>query len=118
MIPAGPERDLAILKTKGYIEVPAPDFWSCDSKIGLQRENDLICPVCMLTPWSTDITAAMILWAEMREAKQWPSLNVMGTGDVVLCYLAVTDDEDMIEYQAETEADAISGCYLKWKESQ
>ena len=61
--------------------------------------------------WSTDISAAMKLWDEMKESYK---VQLIADGPISI-YCLLTQS---IRYLGETEADAISGCYLKWKESE
>ena len=115
MTPAGPERNKRIAELRGEEIV-------CIHRSPTHRTgcvyND-ICERCFRfesdKPYSTDISAAMELWDEMKEwGKQSPDLlrlEFIPVIDACLCYIG------QIGCEGKDEADAISGCYLKWKES-
>jgi hypothetical protein len=67
-------------------------------------------------PYSTDIRYAMELWEEMKAANAILELCTTGgyknTGIACKVYIA----GKMFLYKAETEAEAIAGAYLKWRE--
>ncbi len=129
MIPAGPERDKVIAEMRGDKAGLCEDGglneyydgYICDcgykGEWGDYPEHDI--PV---KPYSTDIAYAMELWEEMKKV-----------GDVELdfkirqgnCYCRLgiggepSDDYDIeIVNIVETEADAISGAWLKWREGE
>jgi hypothetical protein len=143
MIPAGPERDKRIAELRGehwhedgviYCEVDGMKLlWGCaiacscgntgyiwhrGQKINdkgewdyaVNRINEPMQCESIIKPYSTDISAAMELWGEMREAgiKPW----LCNVDKIVLC---TTADKDSYR-EATTEADAISGAWLKWRE--
>lgn len=98
MKPTGPERDRKIAKIRG-------EHYQCTMTPHERKLKSI-------KPYSTNISAAMELWEEMK-----------GAGELYLSY----DEETrcichiwsggncIVEYWADTEADAISGAYLQWK---
>ncbi len=121
MIPVGPERDKAILIAMGYKEVDAPKYWHCDSESGLVKyqgtdNEDWICPRCMLRPYSTDISCAMKLWEEMKEKSH--EMYIIHRYGMVSCKVwSKNEPNPKFYFVGKTEADAISGAWLKWKEA-
>jgi hypothetical protein len=85
---------------------------------------DTTCDKCntpMAKPYSTDIRYAMELWGEMKAAGM--SLQLNSYGDIVRCVLykpyVTTKGNRLKELYADashTEAEAIAGAYLKWRE--
>jgi hypothetical protein len=71
-------------------------------------------------PYSTDIATAMELWEEMKGANLRPSLTVYTSDDgehKLACEARLIADKPITRWReiGETEADAISGAWLKWR---
>jgi len=104
------ERDREIAEIRGECE----HYWGT-------REYD--CTLCetykckcdqfagsIKKPYSTSIVHAMELWEEMKAEWGMPKLEVLH-GNRAEC----SAWHEGIIYEGETEADAISGAWLKWK---
>ncbi len=116
---AGVDREIAKLKGICAHEtletvVDSHDYYDCCkcSKRFLPFKN-------YVKPYSTDIATAMELWEEMKAAGVMLTLQYHKNSGIG-CRLSLTNEEaffdraSMSSY-AETEADAISGAWLKWK---
>ena len=94
--------------------------------VGFERDKQIAklrgdkCYPCFA--YSTNITSAMELWQEMRDAGAQPSLSVVQ--DFVACEAWINygqEDHDLIsnldndKSDKSTEAAAISECYFNWK---
>ena len=115
MIPAGPERDKVIAELRGECAhealakvVDSHDYYDCHkcSKMFLPYKN-------YIKPYSTGIATSMELWEEMKGAGATLTLECEETWVQVI---AVFGNHPTARGAAETEADAISGAWLKWKE--
>jgi hypothetical protein len=132
MKPAGPERDREIAEVRGFTvrEVNVRGkFQYCIPRgpAGYGRGY----PRCPVPKWSTDIAAAMELWEEMKNGrgdsiplkKRVISVRLEYNigyashpdGIIGVRIVMPGDESDVINYRGKTEADAISGAYLKWK---
>ena len=101
MIPAGPERDRAIaeLRHEQIAHEPIPGMY-----VEMHAK-----------PYSTDIATAMELWEEMKGAG-YVALTTLGSGFPIYCHLHEDSTGIIYDLEAKTEADAISGDWLQWKE--
>lgn len=139
MIPAGIERDKRIAELRGEcIHMPDQDSFNphsstatcflCAEEFDALMVYELHSEDVIFTnvnqKYSTDIAAAMELWNEIREAlrngsEMKPRLYLESGTIWVACEMwDVRPDKMRHKHLAETEADAISGCYLKWRESE
>ena len=125
MIKAGPERDKKIAELQGDKQ------GECDDRSYEEYFNGWICETCRQTgswnnlgehdipikPYSTSIVHAMELWEEMKGAGSL-ELETFDKSLIhsVRCTLELPE-EVYFYHEAETEADAISGAYLLWKET-
>jgi hypothetical protein len=127
MKPAGPERDREVAEVRGYkVREGETNYKGNKRKIKQMRIMTKEKPYLKsharwvpLAKYSTDIAAAMELWEEMKgagyvklEAPFTSSLH----GAVNCCFWP--KNKGMFNIYGKTEADAISGAYLKWKTSQ
>jgi hypothetical protein len=121
--PVGIERDKQIAEVRGdevFIEchhdlIPCDCIWE-PTRTECGMESPETCKdrqVYDPKPYSTDISCAMELWEEMKGAGLFIVLCNPEKGDI-LCSVQDTHGEEYY-HEGETEADAISGCFLKWK---
>lgn len=122
MKPAGRERDKEIAKLKGWSEeVIPPDYWHCDSKIALKREDgDLLCPDCCLTSWSTIRNDSWELWDELPYIKQFTMWET-NKGCVISIYKSLGNYSKrklFLHSDGKDFPDAVSQAWTKWMESK
>jgi hypothetical protein len=125
MKPAGADRDREIAEIRGDKPECIPEPWKSNEHAICSRA--ISCDVCTKKrdkPYSTDIAAAFELWEEMKAwARKQPHAydgeiaSIQAEMEGTLCILW-TELTTPIYYRAETEADAISGAWLKWKEGK
>jgi hypothetical protein len=127
MIPAGPERDRRIAELRGDkctqysmtpIEFgtsgPACRYNSIAFPDDCRREGESYCLGYEDKPYSTDITTAMELWDEMVKDGLYPVLRTIEIDHGEIGYRMCAGEV----YEGWSKADAISGCYLEWKEGR
>lgn len=123
MTPAGPERDKRIAELIGWREVKMLDgnAYGIPPYFGEDATQSV-----MVAPYSTDIATAMELWDEMRALVRKSSvgkiiLEMDTTGYLIYCKVFATSisvPTKCFEHKSQTEAGAISGAWLKWKEEK
>jgi hypothetical protein len=133
MIPAGEERDKRIAEIRGdtciaYSVVPIKIHTAGPAcmKKSIAFPDCHNCLMFLYPKYSTDINAAMELWEEMKSEIKGESLN--SKGELYLSFnnpdfmgpinCEIIDMGRILSSRGDTEADAISGVYLKWKVSQ
>lgn len=112
MKPAGIERDKQIAEMRGEVCAFYVKKVVCASACESPNE----CDHPLIKPYSTDISAAMELWEEMKAAVLFVVLCNPEKGDI-LCSVQDTHGEEYYA-EAETESDAISGAWIRWKEGE
>lgn len=127
-MPAGPERDLAITTAKGHVKQRGTwyDLYLPDRGIWVKnvRKKELEDPrTGWLIPYSTHIAAAMELWESMKYAHEETELTFLRSDEEWLMRLFTTEEDIVLDncsfvHRAPTFADAISGVWLKCKESE
>jgi hypothetical protein len=118
MKPAGADRDREIAEMRGDKPECIPEPWKSNEHAICSRA--ISCDVCTKKrdkPYSTDIAAAFELWEEMKGDKDNHAIRLRGREGFMICSVDRPWGEE-IGYQGETEADAISGAWLKWKEGK
>lgn len=134
MIPAGPERDKVIGIDRG--DKPS-DIWNCScggvmfnvQQVDWHRKfcrKGKLKPKSKFKPYSTSIVHAMELWEEMKANIKDSSIGLLSlkiatTSILIVCEMFeshINNPSVLARHQAETEADAISGAWLKWKEAK
>lgn len=114
--PVGIERDKQIAELKGLtvIDVNQRGNRQYQYKTGPGGYGKGF-PRKKVPPYSTDISCAMELWEEMKG--KFPSMHLSYMPDKSCrVYLKYEDMRGPIIYEGgETEADAISGAYVKWR---
>lgn len=115
MIKVGPERDKVIAELRGELcHHPKIKEVGCKVEKPIARicEDECKCLFYHIKPYSTSIVHAMELWEEMPTGTQ---LSKNPNGATVRVKHG-HHYKDYIVYKGDTEADAISGAYLKWKQ--
>ena len=120
MIPAGVERDRVIAELRGiecvYLVRNDINYYvGCTFLDGKAECKNCRHETFCYKPYSTDIATAMELWEEMKGAGNPPYLICSGAG-YVECYLHINGEQ--LVHTAGTEADAISGAYLRWRKGE
>lgn len=115
MIPVGIERDRRIAELRGEKEDRLEDYL-CDRCY--RMEGCVSCDNYGHSPYSTDIACAMELWEEMKgvmavKLEAWSGVDHK---QIIDCYYKPTPNSYEC-YSGDTEADTISGAWLKWKEA-
>lgn len=126
---AGPERDKVIAELRG----------DCYHDYELTRESDFpdedahiwTCKLCLHDeytwgrrpehpgngkPYSTDIATAMTLWEEMKGEALMLALDYAKSSKIKCIFFEDSSVDVYYHENCETEADAISGAWLKWKQ--
>lgn len=121
MIPAGIERDKQVAELRGDDRVCG--FDTCAYMMSPAHDCD-DCQYLIDKPYSTDISCAMELWEEMKQggcnlylhynAADAAPKSIRGIAVEVIKPSYKINDLEWVK--GETEADAISGAWLKWKE--
>lgn len=123
MISAGPERDKRIAELKGRCLHKNTENYQ---EFGMEIIHYIRCLDCRDSnvslyekqkPYSTDITCAMGLWDEMAKAGLMPVIKTIWIDHGELGY-RVSCEGGHFMHEAWDMADAISGAWLKWKESK
>ena len=124
MIPAGIERDKIIAEIKDEVKHTCHAHHMIARRCpttGVNYCERMKCEYWRYKEYSTDIATAMELWEEMKAAGVMLTLQYHKNSGIG-CRLSLTNEEaffdraSMSSY-AETEADAISGAWLEWKET-
>ena len=102
----GPARDREIAVLRG------DDCIADVEEIGC-RGNCTVCDNWAYKPYSTDISAALELWGEMKASGKAVELSSHSEWGMICRF--VSDKPTIYSASGETEADAISGAYLKWR---
>lgn len=128
----GPERDKVIAEladddlSHTFIPHPGQGLVAgmvcryCDipqTSVTMRDESTLECNK-RIKPYSTDIACAMELWEEMKGAGYNLELSFHNKWGII-CRFVTKHPDNTVCFTAggETEADAISGAWLKWKET-
>lgn len=101
--PVGVERDKQIAELRGDRQIHE------DNKYRYYYKDK---------PYSTDIATAFELWEEMKGASRYVKLYISDVkkSGIYMFFEGKTEDDDWkITHVGETEADAISGAYEKWR---
>ena len=121
MKPAGPERDRGIAEVRGD---EGEERWSCSCGGTMYNKAQvhwhsrghsdeyIVTQYTKHKPYSTDISAAMELW---RDLPRGCTLYKGAKSFIVRIYKTNYPSRWECRHEGETEADAISGAYLKWK---
>ena len=126
--PAGPERDREIAEIK-YPDMEYVEQNHRGVMMGFMRDPNIKKgygygnPRHKVKPYSTSIAHAMELWEEMKGAVKESSIGQLSlelntTSFLINCQIIETHinkPTKHVNHKGNTEADAISGAWLKWR---
>ncbi len=118
MIPAGIERDKIIAEIKDEVKHTCHAHHMIARRCpttGVNYCERMKCEYWRYKEYSTDIATAMELWEEMKAAGISIELSYHDKWGIICRF--VSDRPTIYTSGGKTEADAISGAWLEWKET-